>query len=217
MELAPLTGTLRASADAALGDGLAFVQSLIGYHHQTDADALVEGGFVRLAELMYMRRDLARPIESPKVQDMSWQSCKPMDHIALGRVITATYERSLDCPVLSGLREADDVLESHKASGIWRPDFWWIAKLGGVAAGCVLVNDSSTSPGDMDLVYMGVGAPFRGRRLGRAMVLRAMQQAKAAGRQFMHVVVDAANPYAKKIYEDEGFVLTHRRVAYIRR
>jgi len=217
VEFSPLAGALRASADAALSDGLAFVQSLIGHQQQADVDALVEGGFVRLAELMYMRRDLARPIESPKVPDLAWQSCRPMDRVALGRVITATYERSLDCPVLSGLRGAEDVLASHKASGLWRPDFWWIVKLGGVAAGCVLVNDSSTKPGDMDLVYMGVGASFRGQGLGRAMVLRVMQQAKAAGRQFMHVVVDAANPYAKKIYEEEGFVLTHRRVAYIRR
>ena len=217
VELTPLAEALRSSADAALGDGLAFVQSLIGDQQQIDADALVEGGFVRLAELMYMRRDLARPIDLPNVPDLSWQSCKPMDRVALGQVIKATYERSLDCPVLSGLRGTDDVLASHKASGAWRPDFWWIAKLGGVAAGCVLVNDSVSKPGDMDLVYMGVGAPFRGRRLGRAMVLRAMQQAKAAGRQFMHVVVDASNPYAIKIYEEEGFVPVHRRMAYIRR
>ena len=217
VELLPLAGALRSSADAALGDGLAFVQSLIGYQQQTDADALVEGGFVRLAELMYMRRDLARPIESPKVPDLSWQSCKPMDPVALGRVITATYEHSLDCPVLSGLRGIDDVLKSHKASGIWRPDFWWIAKLRGLPAGCVLVNDSVCNPGDMDLVYMGVGTPFRGRGLGRAMVLRVMQQAKAAGRQVMRVAVDASNPNARKIYEEEGFTLTHRRVAYIRR
>lgn len=217
VELTPLAGALRSSADAALGDGLAFVQSLIGDQQQADAGALVEGGFVRLAELMYMRRDLARPIESPDVPELSWQSCRPMDSVALGRVITATYERSLDCSLLAGLRGTDDVLASHKASGIWRPEFWWIAKLGGVPAGCVLANDSSSNSDDMDLVYMGVGAPFRGWGLGRAMVLRVMQQAKGAGRQFLHVVVDASNPYARKIYEEEGFVLTHRRLAYIRR
>ncbi len=217
VELSPLAEALRSSADAALADGLAFVQSLIGHQQQADADALVGGGFLRLSELMYMRRDLCRPIESTNVPDLSWQSCKPMDSVALGRVIAATYERSLDCPVLSGLRGTDDVLESHKSSGIWRPDFWWIAKLRGLPAGCVLVNDSASSPGDMDLVYMGVGVPFRRRGLGRAMVLRVMQQAKAAGRQFMRVVVDASNPHARKIYEAEGFALTHRRVAYIRR
>ena len=217
VDVSPLAAALRLSADAALADGLAFVQSLIGHQQQADADTLVEAGFVRLAELMYMRRDLARPIDSPDAGGLSWQNCKPMDRAELGRVITETYEHSLDCPVLAGLRGTDDVLESHKASGIWRPDFWWIAKLRGLPVGCVLVNDSVSNPGDMDLVYMGVGAPFRGRGLGRAMVLRVMQQAKAERRQFMRVVVDASNPSARKIYEKEGFVLTHRRAAYIRR
>jgi len=217
VEVSPLAAALRSSADAGLTDGLAFVQSLIGHRQQADADALVEAGFGRLAELMYMRRDLARPIDSPDVAGLTWRSCQPMDRAELGRVIAGTYERSLDCPALAGLRGTDDVLESHKASGIWRPDFWWIARLFGRSAGCVLVNDSASNPGDMNLVYMGVGAPFRGRGLGRAMLLRVMRQAEARHRRFMRLVVDASNPSARKIYEKEGFVLTHRRVAYIRR
>ena len=69
-------------------------------------------------------------------------------------------------------------------------------------------------PTDMSLRY----------ELGRRLYLSgkhddaigAFQQAKAARRQFMHVVVDASNTYARKIYEREGFALTCRRVAYIR-
>jgi len=217
VEASPLAGALRLATDGALADGLAFAQSLIGIERRADAGVLVEGGFQRLAELMYMQRDLARPIDPPDVSELSWQSCKSISPAELCRVIAGTYEHSLDCPVLAELRGADDSLESHKASGIWRPDFWWIAKLCGAPAGCVLVNDSASNPGDMDLIYMGVGAQFRGRGLGRQMVLLAMQQAKAARRQFMHVVVDASNPYARKMYEKEGFVLTNRRLAYIRR
>lgn len=217
VEAAALSAALRAAADAALADGLAFVQSLIGHRQHADGRAFVEAGFIRLAELAYMRRGLADAVEPPSVPGLDWQSCQPMDPVELGQVILGTYERSLDCPALAGLRSTDDVLESHKASGTWRPDFWWIARLRGAPAGCVLVNDSASNPGDMDLVYMGVMPAFRGLGLGRAMVRHACRQAQGDRGEFMNVVVDAANPYAGKIYEAEGFRVTHRRVAYIRR
>ncbi len=217
VDAAALSAALRAASDAALGDGLAFVQSLISNKQHADGLAFVEAGFIRLAELAYMRRDLADAVAPPGVPGLDWQSCRPMDPVELGRVILGSYERSLDCPALAGLRGIEDVLESHKASGIWRPDFWWIARLRGASAGCVLVNDSVPNPGDMDLVYMGVMAAFRGHGLGRAMVRNACRQAQGDRREFMNVVMDAANPYAGKIYEAEGFRATHRRVAYIRR
>jgi len=216
VEAEALSAALRAAADAALADGLAFVQSLIGHRQHADGRAFVEAGFFRLAELAYMRRDLSGAVEPPSVPGLDWQSCRPMDPVELGRVILGSYERSLDCPVLAGLRSINDVLESHKASGVWRPDFWWIARMRGAPGGCVLVNESSSNPGDMDLVYMGVLTAFRGLGLGRAMVRHACRQAQRDRREFMNVVVDAANPYASKIYEAEGFRLTHRRAAYIR-
>jgi len=217
VEAAALSAAIRSAADEALADGLAFVQSLIGHRQHADGRAFVEAGFIRLAELAYMRRDLADAVEPPGVPGLEWRSCQPMDPAELGRVILGTYERSLDCPALAALRGTDDVLESHKASGIWRPDFWWIARLRGAPAGCVLVNDSSSSAGDMDLVYMGALAAFRGLGLGRAMVRHACLQAQGGRKEFMNVVVDAANLYACKIYEAEGFRVTHRRTAYIRR
>jgi len=217
VESAALSAVLRATADAGLSDGLTFVQSLISHKQHADGRAFDEAGFIRLAELAYLRRDLADAVEPPGVPGLDWQSCQPMDPVELGRVILGSYERSLDCPALAGLRGAADVLASHKASGIWRPDFWWIARMRGAAAGCVLVNDSVSSPGDMDLVYMGVMAAFRGLELGRAMVRHVCRQAQRDRREFMNVVVDVANSYAGKIYEAEGFRVTHRRVAYIRR
>jgi len=216
VEAAALSAALRAAADAALADGLAFVQSLMDIRQHADGRAFVDAGFIRLAELAYMRRDLSGIVEPPNVPGLDWQSCQPMDPVELGRVILGTYERSLDCPALTGLRSTDDVIESHKASGAWRPDFWWIARLRGVSAGCVLVNDSALSPGGMDLIYMGVMTAFRGLGLGRAMVCHACRQAQRDRREFMNVVVDAANPYASKIYQAEGFRVRHRRVAYIR-
>jgi ribosomal protein S18 acetylase RimI-like enzyme len=217
VDAAALSAALRSAADAALADGLAFVQSLMGNRQHADGRAFVGAGFIRLAELAYMRRELSGIVEPPNVPGLDWQSCQPMDPVELGLVILGTYERSLDCPALTGLRSTDDVIESHKASGTWRPDFWWIARMRGASAGCVLVNDSASSPGGMDLVYMGVMTAFRGLGLGRAMVCHACRQARRDGREFMNVVVDTANPYASRIYQAEGFRLRHRRVAYIRR
>jgi GNAT superfamily N-acetyltransferase len=131
-------------------------------------------------------------------------------------VIAGTYEESLDCPVLCGLRELSDVLASHRASGVFSPETWWIAYISGRAAGCVLVNGSGTGAEDMDLVYMGVVRDFRGRGLGRAMVRRAAGWARRHRRAALTVAVDALNVYAKAIYDRQGFRQTVRRLAYMR-
>ena len=47
------------------------------------------------------------------------------------------------------------------------------------------------------------------------MVSRAARWARRRGRRSLTVAVDAANPYAKRIYDELGFRWTHRRLAYI--
>jgi len=220
VDAAALSSALSAAANAALKGGAAFVQALIGPKEPRDAKALLGAGFVRLAGLSYLQRDLAESIPPGAVEGVAGATfvpCRPFDPAEMGPVILGTYAGSLDCPPLAHFRQIEDVLASHKASGNWRPDLWWIVRVGGAPAGCVLVNESATCPGDADLVYMGLLPHYRGRGLGRAMVRYACGQVRREGRERMHVVVDTSNPYAVRIYEAEGFRATHERVAYIRR
>lgn len=199
----------------ALGDGLAFVQSMLAPTLKADMAMLVSAGFRRLAELIYMRLDLAGPVAGEDEQRCAWRDFGGYTEEELSSIITATYEDSLDCPGLRGLREMPDVIEGHKASGAFSPSSWWIADVQGRPAGCVLVNDSTVSPGAMDLVYMGVAREFRGRGLGSTLVRRAARWAGRRKRGSLTVVVDCGNVYARGVYDRLGFRETFRRVAYI--
>jgi ribosomal protein S18 acetylase RimI-like enzyme len=211
-----LAAVVRESSREALDDGLSFVQSLVAPGRGGDVAALTAAGFERLAELIYMRLDLAAAVPAADDEGWLWRDCRPFDAAELAATITGTYEDSLDCPALCGLRELSDVLASHRASGVFNPETWWIAYISGRAAGCVLVNDSGTGAEDMDLVYMGVVRHFRGRGLGRAMVRRAAGWARRNRRSALTVAVDASNVYAKAIYDRQGFRQTVRRLAYMR-
>jgi len=215
VERAGVLAVVERAGRQALADGLAFVQSLVAPTRQADMAVLVSAGFRRLAELVYMRLDLAEPLAGEDRGRYAWRSFRGYTEEELSSIITATYEHSLDCPALRGLRAVSDVIEGHKASGIFSPRSWWIVSVGSRPAGCVLLNDSTASPGAMDLVYMGVASEFRGRGIGRAMVRRAARWARRRRRRFLTVAADTRNIYAKRIYDELGFRETLRRLAYI--
>jgi GNAT superfamily N-acetyltransferase len=205
---------MRLASGRALEQGISFVQSLVQPARQVDVGLLEAGGFQRLAELVYMSLDLAGPIQPDGLIDCQWRTCGQYDESELATVIRGTYDQSLDCPALYGLRALPQVIEGHKASGVFNPQSWWIVDVADRPGGCVLVNDSP-SAGDCDLVYLGVVAGSRGRGLGRAMVRHAARWAQRQRRVFMTVAVDSSNTYAMRIYEAEGFRQTERRLAYI--
>ena len=166
-----------------------------------------------MAELIYMRLDLpAAP--SGSRDELTWRYYGQFTEADLAEVIGSTYEGSLDCPALNGVRDAADIVAGHKAGGLFVPRAWWIVEHGGEPAGCVLVNDLSDSA-TAEVVYIGVVPAFRGKRLGRAMLRRAADQAHARTRSSLRLAVDARNLYARRIYDSEGFRGTHRCLAYV--
>ncbi len=201
-----------ASADA-LERGMSLVQSLELPEAEDSACVLLEAGFWRLAELLYMRIATADIAEMPR-DDLTWREYGQFDERELGRVIAATYEGSWDCPGLGGVREISDVIEGHKAGGVFTPPAWLIADRHGEAAGCVLVNDTS-SPDVADLVYLGVAPAHRGASVGEALVRRAAADARGRGRRTLTLAVDASNTPAMRVYERVGFRAKERRVSYV--
>ena len=87
----------------------------------------------------------------------------------LGSILDASYEETLDCPGLCGLRRTQDIILGHKSSGRHDPDGWLLAKIDGVFAGAILLNHSREH-NDIELVYLGLAPPVRGRGLGRLLL-----------------------------------------------
>jgi len=210
--VAPL---VREASRSALNSGLAFVQSLVVPGRDGATAMLASAGFERLAELIYMRMAISSARAEGGGRRYTWRSYRKFRQAELESVILGTYEDSLDCPRLCGLRSLSDVIAGHKASGVFSPRSWWIVEHAGRPAGCILVNGSTADAQTMEVAYMGVVRAFRGRGVGRTMLRRAARWARRRRRRVLTVAVDSENVYAKRVYVQEGFLETDRRVAWI--
>ena len=214
MDFEALAATIRAAADDALATGAAFAQALTPPGNEGDTACLEQAGFAFLAELCYLRKPLSGPLEVAADGEVTWRPASEVGDAALVELIRRTYEDTLDCPRLRGLRKMADVLAGHRAAGTHRPEWWRVAERGGEPAGCVLLNDMG--PTSAEVVYVGAAPAHRGRGLGTALIRRAAADAQTAGKLSVTLAVDAANTYARRIYEREGLAEVQRRVAHIR-
>ena len=176
------------------------------------AAALERAGFEVLATLSYMRRPgqpQDRTLEPPA--GLRWQCYSRLRHRKFARTIVATYEKSLDCPGLTGLRPVSDTMATHKHTGRFTPQAWRIALADDTPLGVAMVNDLQDRG---ELVYLGVVPPSRGRGIGRALLDRAIRDSAEMGRSQMGLAVDVANAPAMRLYAGAGFNEIRRRVAY---
>ncbi len=211
-----LSRAIAAASDDALSSGLSLVQSIPPEGAEADVAVLVDAGFRLLAELQYMRRDLTGKPEPhlPQREEITVETFGEYSQEELAAVIQATYQDSLDCPGLAELREMDDVMEGHRATGIFNPSTWWLVRWEGQAAGCVLVNESIS--GEAQMVYLGVIPAFRGRGLARWMTAAVMQACMQAGLTAMTLAVDRRNATAARAYAAAGLTICRERNAYIK-
>ena len=80
--------------------------------------------------------------------------------------LESSYQDTLDCPELCGLRETPDVLDSHRSTGVFDPALWWMVHVNGQARGCALFNRCPEQR-TIELVYLGLSPELRGRGLGK--------------------------------------------------
>ncbi|MHC4563190.1 MAG: GNAT family N-acetyltransferase [Planctomycetota bacterium] len=208
--------TIRTVCRQTFTRGIAFVQALLIGPPARQSRLLAEAGFSLLAELIMMRLTLpAKPGEElPCQRALTWRSYDQLPPEELRGLLPLTYEGSLDCPGLVGLRQADEIIASHKATGRFCPQTWWVVYDGDTPAGCCLVNDN-TGDNTANVVYLGVAPACRGRQIGRAMVRHATTVSHQRGRAAVTLAVDSRNTYAQRLYAAEGFAAKDRRSVYI--
>ena len=180
-------------------------------------------GFGRVAELLYLqaapRRKGAAP--PPLPPGFTWTAYGPDAHDRFVAAISESYRHSLDCPSLNGLRDMDDVMAGHKASGEFDPALWLLlsetmdAGADTATRGVLLL--SRTQPGDvLELVYLGLTPAARGRGLGDLLVRQALAATAAAGLSRLSLAVDAQNAPALKLYYRHGLRHVASKLALMR-
>ncbi|MBI1337120.1 MAG: GNAT family N-acetyltransferase [Phycisphaera sp.] len=194
---------------------LNLVQALLDPHQKLEARAMASAGFTDLATLVYMQRranlpskpmSLERGIEAVHFDEQT----RPI----FERAILASYEQTLDCPGLLGLREIGDIIAGHMATGRFDPRLWWALHKQGEPVGVMLLN-TVPQRAAMEVVYLGLSVPFRGQGLAHRLLEHGLGTARDHGVTSLILAVDEANAPAVRLYRSLGFNATASKRAMI--
>jgi len=201
---------VQAAANWLRGRGAKLAQALVQAADLPQAAPLKCCGFRHVTGLQYLRHDLSDLPAVPGPPELHYRPYAPDIEQTFQQTMLRTYEQTLDCPELNGIRTIEEIMDGHRAQGIWRPENWWLASLAGAPAGIVLLTQLGDVDG-YDLSYVGVVPEYRRRGLGSAMALRAMQVAKDHDSLQLLLAVDQRNRPARRLYQALGFDPTESR------
>lgn len=207
-----------ATCNSLKAAGMGLAQSLVEPGEQLEHTAFLEGGLEELAILTYMERPVparGSDFDTELPGDLTIEPFTLDQREELEALLPMTYQETLDCPGLAGLRDPKDVVDGHMSAGIFKPEWWLIARDAGRPIGVILLNGSSGSS-SVELVYLGIIPESRGSGLGQRLLNNGLQRIAGTRERKVVLAVDEANTPALGIYEKTGFKRTVRRCALIR-
>jgi mycothiol synthase len=196
--------------------GLHLTQVLLESQHAHTRQFFAAMKFREIADLIYLQGPVPRNMQ-PAVppQHMHWVEYSPQTHGVFAEAIVQSYQDSLDCPALSGMREIDDVIAGHRATGDFSPSDWQVLLEGERPLGIVLLSRIVQTDA-MELVYLGLAAKARGRGLGSLLMRHALYLTLQGQRRRISLAVDSKNTPAIKLYYRFGMQQVATRTAMIR-
>ena len=176
-----------------------------------------------MAELIYLAGEPRRRLAAPALPaGVAWVEYNPATHEQFKRAIAATYDNSLDCPALNGVRDMEDVVAGHRASGEFDPRLWRLLVEPAadpadppVPLGVLLLAPIPAAAA-LELVYLGLVPAARGRRLGDLLLRHALAGVADHGMQRLTLAVDARNAPALKLYYRHGLARVGSKLAMMR-
>ncbi|MGE3406101.1 MAG: GNAT family N-acetyltransferase [Pirellulales bacterium] len=200
--------------------GMRLAQALIETPAAQYPESWQAAGFAHSADLAYLSAgESAFPVVLPD-DGLQFEAFQESQSPRLASLIEQTYQGSLDCPALDGVRNLDDVLSGYRATGLYDPANWFFARQGGQDIGCLLLTthpaglEIADSP--LELVYMGVVPAARGQGFGRGLVRYAQWHARRLGRRRLLLAVDASNQPAVRTYAECGFTAWAMRQVWLK-
>ena len=193
------------------------LQGTVAPEATAEAAVYQVAGFELLTQLIYMDSDVTS-IKTPSNTgcDVEWTVYSPDTHSLFASVIQGTYEDSLDCVALNGVRGIEDILASHRSAGQFDPQLWFVACIGGKPAGVILLS-RLPERWALEVVYMGVLPDWRGRGCGITLLKRAVETAFRQALTTLTLTVDVGNAPALKLYKLFGLREMMRRDIWLRK
>ncbi len=217
-------GATQAAIATALKDaqaaGIGIVQAILEPSDAAGKTVFAAAGLSRLATLAYMERK--PPGSPPDAEEMELAPEFRVDgyraetHGLFREAIERSYEGTLDCPFLAGMRDIEDAIEGHKGVGVFDPALWSVVLLGDKAVGCLLLAEIPARNG-LELVYLGLAPEARGKGIARRLMKRVLAVASRRHFDVATLAVDAGNIPAVRLYKRCGYAKVAERVAMVAR
>ena len=205
---------VRVAVQRLVEQGVCVVQACPEPEAPADAAPLEAAGFRHVTDLLYLvSLDQTFPT-SPPASELEFEPYRESQQQRLGNLVEQTYQGTLDCPQLNGVRASDDVLAGYRATGVFDPGRWFLVREQGEDVGCLLLAEHPESR-QWELVYVGLVPSARGRGLAAQTVRHAQWLARQAGARQLVLAVDADNAPALRVYAEAGFVAWDRRPVYL--
>ena len=206
---------MAATSELLTAKRICVAHALLQAGTEEDGRLLHAAGFELLAELIYLVSGEEHFPAPPPATPIEFEPYNPGNHRRLARAVEATYERTLDCPELNGIRRTEDVLAGYRATGVFSADRWLLVRHQGEDVGCLILADHPEQE-NWELVYMGLVPSARGNGWGSDITRHAQSLTRQAGRPRLVLAVDAANRPAMRMYLTLGFQAWDRRSAYLK-
>lgn len=193
--------------------GTRLVQALLTDGELPLAESLLRHGMRHVTHLAHLRHSLEGPLPGPSAR-LTWATYADANPNQFHKSLLASYEGTLDCPEVTGLRTLEEILEGHRRQGRHDPRLWWLASDGLGPVGVLLLAPQPEFTA-WELAYVGVVPRARRRGHGRDLVHKALAEARAGGAGQLFLGVDLRNTPAWRLYRALGFVPHDHRAVYL--
>ncbi|QNN21417.1 GNAT family N-acetyltransferase [Planctomycetales bacterium ZRK34] len=216
--LPDLARVIETACGAMTPDQATLAQALIDPDDDLRRDALAAAGFTELSTLCYMQKRLGHHAAPPpqQIDGISFEPWRPQAKQDYLHVLEASYQQTLDCPGLAGIRRTEDVLAGHRGAGEFDPSLWTLMRLHDEPIGVLLLNPVPAAD-CVELVYLGLAHHVRGRGYGALLMQRGMWLCAERPETYFTLAVDETNTPALALYRRFGLRRVTRKLAMIRR
>jgi ribosomal protein S18 acetylase RimI-like enzyme len=210
---------LRAALQDAADAGAELAQSLLPGKSETLARLLLDAGYETAATLAYLQKIVEPKRRRTRALPAGYRLVDRTRAFEedVAEAVAASYEDTLDCPRLTGSRPMPDVLEGHRAAGLYRPEWWHVLYDPiGPCGVCLCSGLGERGEVGIELVYLGLSPRARGLGLAPALFGLAEEAAAATTGRLLALAVDAQNTPAIRLYEKYDMQLVQTRLAFVR-
>jgi mycothiol synthase len=205
-----------AVCDLLAGQNVHLVQSLLDPVDRVGRELYGSHQFREMAELLYLHAQVARALPAVNLPSgFWWRNYSDPLRPLFEQVIQESYQQSLDCPALNGMRTIGDVVAGHQASGEFDPRFWFLLSEGDTPRAVVMLSRVPRT--DMaELVYLGLAPPARGRGISDLMMRQAFHAVRVMNLTRLTLAVDSKNIPALRLYYRHGMQRVGSKIAMMR-